>query len=123
MSGPESERRKTDRLPGKRLAVTLRPQGWWRRAHGVYCVDFNRYGMSVVGERPLPVGAGVRIDIVARYIHEHGVEGRVVYAQRDDDGWRHGIVFRYADDASAYRVEVDEAMARIEGRLRQLSGP
>ncbi|MBW0149183.1 PilZ domain-containing protein [Marinobacter arenosus] len=124
MTSDSTDRRIKDRYPASCLQVQLRERGVFgraRQAMSVTCLDLNRYGMAVLGPRPMDPGVRLFMDFAGKYIRESRVGARVVECQPFQTGYRISIQFSYCLDKKGYSRAVDNALSRIEGFYNRLA--
>lgn len=108
------DRRDRARLPAKTLTATLRLQYRLTRVRAPV-IDFNRYGMSLRLDRPLPNNGVVHLALVCDAIEIRGIVG-VIHNCRalGNDGYRCGVQFRTEAQTQLDRDQTREALAGLE---------
>lgn len=122
------ERRSQPRISGTTLVVRLRLKGKINRIP-VQLMDFNRHGLGVVTDRPLPKDQLVYLTLEhPRPLPETTVTlerviGVVHNCLNHAEGYRCGIRFRTESALQFDRNHVEASLAEIERRLEQLADP
>ena len=110
------DRRSTDRVPAHGLIAVIRRKGRITRLQGAVA-DFNRHGMAMVLDQPLPkdttiiislTGAGQRLDNLIGVVHN---------CISADHGFRCGIQFRTRSGLQHDCNEVEAQLATLESVL------
>jgi len=114
------DRRVLKRLPAGEVAVTLRLGYRLGRVPAVV-LDFNRHGMAVRTEQPLPSHGTVDLALECRSVRITGVVA-VIHNCRvlGDGGYRCGLQFRTDDRTQLDRVHIRQALTRLEETLASL---
>ena len=120
-----SERRTQPRFPGERIGVTLRVRGRWTK-QSAEVIDFNRFGMSVLVERPLDPSKAlclslqlgpIRLPDLRAVVHNCRMSaGRVDGKSR----YRCGIQFRTDAKDQFDRNEVEHLLETMEKLTQNL---
>jgi hypothetical protein len=118
-----ADRRARIRLPADEVVVTLRA-GYRVGRVQARVLDFNRYGLSVRTDRPLPPDGTVDLSLALGAVHVSGVVAVIHNCRLLDDGcYRCGLQFRTDARAQFDRNQIRAALARLENALAELAAP
>lgn len=111
-----SERRGSPRQPTEGILALVRRKGRLARLQGL-AVDFNRFGMGLVLDQPIPkdttvflslLGAGRRVDNVIGIVHN---------CSSQKNGYRCGVQFRTQSELQQDRCSVEQDLIELESLL------
>ena len=107
------DRRNLDRVPAHGLVAIVRRKGRITRLQGAV-VDFNRHGMAMVLDQPLPKDSTVIIAIAGAGQRLENLIGVVHNCTSSSDGFRCGIQFRTRSDLQHDCNEVEAQLIELE---------
>ena len=118
-----SDRRELDRRSTHAFSATLRLQYRLGRIQATV-IDFNRHGMSVRLEQPLPNHGAVDLDLRCGPMEIHGIVGVIHNCRGLGDGWyRCGVQFRPEARVQFDRNQIKEALEQLELYIDRTSAP
>lgn len=110
---PPSDRRRSPRIDGARLAVSLRPRGRLNSLQAE-AVDFSRHGIAVRTAVALDKDRTVYLSLCCDGMRLDNLVGVVHNCVRQGGGYRCGIRFRPTSELQHDRVEVEALLACLE---------
>jgi hypothetical protein len=113
----DADRRTSNRYTSGDIKVSLRPRGHFQNVEAEV-VDFNRYGIAIVTEQPLPMDRFVFITMQCGDIRAEKVVGVVHNSMRHDNGFRCGIRFRPQSKLQQDPEEVEGKLTAMELSVR-----
>ncbi len=108
-----AERRALPRLPAEGMLVRVRRKGRIGRLEGI-ARDYNRHGIGLVLDQPLPKDATVYISMVCGDDRLENVIGIVHNCLALDGGYRCGIQFRTTSHLQMDRCAIELALTQLE---------
>ncbi len=111
-----TDRRATPRSPAEGLLVIVRRKGRLARLQGL-AVDFNRHGLGLVLDQPLPKDATVFVSLLGAGHRLDNVIGIVHNCSSQKNGYRCGVQFRTGSQLQEDQGQVERVLAELEGRF------
>ena len=112
------DRRRQPRFTGHALRAEVRVKGQLGRA-AVDVLDFNRHGLAIHIDRPLPKDQLVFLTLDHGPISLERVVGIVHNCLARSAGYRCGILFRTQSELQFDRPLVEDALARMESQIAE----
>ncbi len=110
------ERRNSTRLEVDGLIVSVRRKGRLAKLIGM-AVDFNRYGVAIITDQPLPIEAVVYLSLNGWCGHVDNVVGVVHNCSGQQTGYRCGIRFRTGSQFQNEPCEVEQQLTALEEKF------
>jgi hypothetical protein len=110
------DRRRQPRFDGSGFRAEVRIKGQFSRMPGEV-LDFNRHGVAIELDRPLPKDQLVFVSLDHGDISLPRVIGVVHNCLCRASGYRCGILFRTQSDLQFDKVQVESALAQMEGQV------
>ena len=124
MSAKKKHLRRRRRLTCPFLTVQVKLgglRGIWRGAFTLTAIDFNAYGMGVIGKRPLTIGQEVILSMATTTLEVDHIIGFIVHQCEEEDFFRFGIQFDQTQLNETKRHQLLELEAQIEAHSHQSS--
>lgn len=112
-----AERRYQPRYPADGLMVYVRKKGRFAQLEGL-ATDFNRHGLALVIDQPLPKDALVFISLASGDLRVNDVLGVVHNCCSCPGGYRCGIQFRTGSDVQMDQAMTEQELSILEARYR-----
>lgn len=106
-------RRRSSRLETEGLLINVRRKGRLTRLVGV-ALDFNRYGMALVLDQPLPRECTVYLSLMCPEQKLDNVIGVVHNCVSIETGYRCGIQFRLGSELQSDRRAIEKGLQVLE---------
>jgi hypothetical protein len=116
-----AERRSKPRYPTDGLLVWVRKKGRLGHLEGL-AQDFNRHGLAMLIDQPLPKDATVYVSLFNDEIKLDNVIGIVHNCTGLADGYRCGIQFRTYSELQLDKAPTERVLAILEARFKTLGG-
>ena len=111
------ERRNQPRYPSDGLMVYVRKKGRFSQLEGL-AADFNRHGLALVIDQPLPKDSLVFVSLASGEIRVTDVLGVVHNCCSCPGGYRCGIQFRTGSDLQMDQALTEQELCILEARYR-----
>ena len=108
-----ADRRNRRRLEADGLLISLRRKGRLGRLTGM-ALDYNRHGVGLVLDQPLPKDATVYLSITGRNVHVNNVIGIVHNCISHELGFRCGIQFRTTSGLQSDQQSIQAQLISLE---------
>lgn len=115
-----AERRSKPRYPTDGLLVCVRKKGRLSHLEGL-AQDFNRHGLALMMDQPLPKDATVYVSLTCRDIRLDNVIGIVHNCIGLANGYRCGIQFRTCSDLQLDRAPTEAELVVLEERFETMA--
>ncbi len=115
-----AERRSKPRYPTDGLLVCVRKKGRLGYLEGL-AQDFNRHGLALLMDQPLPKDATVYVSLTCHDIRLDNVIGIVHNCIGLADGYRCGIQFRTWSDLQLDRAPTEAELVVLEERFETMA--
>lgn len=112
----DSERRSHPRYAAGSIKVSLRPRGALSK-FSAELLDFNRHGLAVRFDRPMPKDKLVFLSLHCADLHLDQVVGVIHNCFAQEDGYRCGIRFRTQSALQFDREQVESVLLDFESLL------
>ena len=112
-----AERRNQPRYPSDGLMVYVRKKGRFGQLEGL-AVDFNRHGLALVIDQPLPKDGLVFISLASGELRIKDVLGVVHNCCSSPGGYRCGIQFRTRAELQMDQATVEQELIILEARFK-----
>ena len=113
-----AERRQHTRFDTDGMLVVVRKKGRLGRLSGM-ASDFNRFGLALVLDQPLPKDTVVYLNITNAELKIDNVVGVVHNCVSLETGYRCGVQFRTHSAFQEDRTEIEECLAAMEKAYAQ----
>ena len=112
-----AERRHQPRYPSDGLMVYVRKKGRFAQLEGL-ATDFNRHGLALVIDQPLPKDALVYVSLASGDLRVTDVLGVVHNCCSCPGGYRCGIQFRTNSDLQLDQALTEQELCILEARYK-----
>jgi hypothetical protein len=116
-----TDRRRSERFDADGITVSLRPRGSLT-AQSARAVDFNRHGIAVHTEQPLPKDRPVYLSLRCGELRLDNLVGVVHNCVRQGARFRSGIRFRPSSELQRDRRQVERLLESLEQRVVPVAG-